>query len=166
MTINKFVVDLPFPPSENALYSTFINIHGLAAVFRRGLTSGKLPSHGDVIRHVKRVLTPEGRRYKQDVSSMMNAHGITTALREFIELHEIIGVSIYVYRPNWYTQRGRPNKNAGDSSNRIKVLQDVLFETIGIDDCHAFFTGAWKLHGPEPKVSVVFAEIPGVIDEF
>lgn len=143
MTPDRFLItDLPLPPSENEIYSDSA----------RG-------------RIVRRYLNKTGKDYKRDVSALLNATGYTTRLREFVEQHVEVELHIFLFRPNWHTKAGLPNCNAGDASNRVKILQDVLFEAIGINDCRAFFTGVRKLHGPE-KANIVFTPMSEVTDYF
>lgn len=130
--------------------------------------------YADVVRgkYVSRILTKSAKNYKQLVSDLMNQSGYTTLLREFIEAHTTVDVWMYVYRSNWYCKNGvpqRPNRNAGDADNRVKILQDTLFKCTGIDDSSAFFTGCRKLpqvEGLDPKVIVRFTKTRDEVDEF
>jgi len=139
---------LAYPPSENAIYSD--------VPFKDRV--GKL--------RVRRILNSVGKEYKRDVSNYMNSTGLTTQLREFIEYHQAVDLYIFLFRPDWYTKAGLPNCQPGDASNRIKILQDVLFESVGINDCHVFCTCPRKVYGEKPAVGVVFRKTPDEVDFF
>ena len=156
----------PIPPSVNECYAT---VNGM------------------------RLLTAKARSYKQIVAEILNTSGMTTQCRDFIYEHITVDLSLYVYRPNWFTQGGqprkeaeivnprrrgikldrpnptqRPNRNAGDADNRTKILQDAIFKTVGLDDCCVFYTGVRKVpssYTGEEKVIVVFRQTPDEIDE-
>lgn len=155
--------EFPLPPSVNDAYAEQIFLKKNA---RFPMTTPKTLYH---YTYATRTLTAKAKAYKQQVSEIMNESGATTYLREFVEYHGTVDLWIYVYKDNWYTKTGepRPNKNAGDCSNRIKVLEDAIFNCIGIDDCHVFFSGVRKMPGGEaPKAVVVVRKTPDVVDEF
>lgn len=137
------------PPSQNACYADIV----------QG-------------RKVWRTLSADGKAYKQYVSMVMDQTGATTQLREYIQEHHTVDVWMYVYKPNWYTKRtGEPNRNAGDADNRVKILQDSIFNCIGVDDCCVFFTGVRKLPSPignpdNEFITVVIRPTVEVVDEF
>ncbi len=142
--IDRFeILNLIYPPSENKLY---------ADITWRDKASGELK--------MRRILSREGEQYKQAVSAALNARGVTTALREFVSYHDTIDFMIFLKKPNWFTVDGRVHKRAGDAPSGIKVLQDTIFEAIGIDDSACFFSGARKIYGKEAMCSVVLTRSP------
>lgn len=148
MSDTLWIKGLPYPPSENAIYSD--------RVFRN--KAGHLVA--------SRFLNSLGTKYKSSVSAILNQTGVTTPLREFIELHDTVDIMVYLGRPNWYTVKGTVSQTAGDTPSPIKILQDIIFETIGINDAHAFFTGSRKVYAKEPSIIVVFSKPPESEDYF
>lgn len=134
---------LPYPVSVNDLY--------------RPINRGN---------YAQIILSSEGRRYKQEISTRLLDAGIAGPLRDYIEYHETIDVYVYAYKPNWKTLKGTPNRNAGDLSNLRKILEDVIFNMIGIDDCCIFGIIDRKLNGPEPRVDVVITAEQQMADLF
>lgn len=115
-----------------------------------------------------RILTSKAKQYKANVANIMDAEQATTDLRLFVRGQESVEMYVYVYRPNWYTKVGKPNRNAGDTDNRIKLLKDAIFNAIGIDDCCVFHDSIRKMpcvEGQE-KVVVVITEVLQEVDLF
>lgn len=154
--------DFPFPPSSNAIYA---DVPFLKGNINYPIT---LNSYRDLITKVgfRRIKTEEAKRYQQDCASILNSTGSTTQLREFVQSHVTIDLSVYLYHPKWITIQGNPNKIAGDTDNRIKLLKDIIFKTIDIDDCCVFFDGVRKVYDKHPKVVVILRNTPDVTDEF
>ncbi len=100
---------IPMPPSVNAIY----------------FTRGK-----------NRVLTTVGRTYKEDVKALIIKDVMTKPSVEFKNVPMILHLTFYfaqIENKN-YQKSGNRFKRI-DVSNRIKILEDAIAETIGIDDC-------------------------------
>lgn len=156
-----FLPEFPMPPSVNALYASIATLkHGAPRV---------LAGIGDIRKWVvmRRTLTSAGRVYKAEASRILIDSGQVGKIRSFIQEHELVDLFLYVHKNNWLTLKGQANKNAGDGDNRVKVVQDSIFSTVGIDDSVVFFTGVRKIHtdGPE-KVVAVLRPTPAEVDEF
>lgn len=147
--LDKYILPpFPLPPSVNKLY--------MEQVIMR---PGQKP-------YAQRILTAEGRKYKQNASQILIDSGCTTSLREFVERNVTVEVHMYVHKDNWYTLKGLPNRKAGDADNRVKVLQDAIFNTIGVDDCTVFYNGVRKVPKGPDKVIVVICKPLDIIDEY
>lgn len=147
----------PMPPSVNEAYSS--------SLFYKAKAPFPIKSHAEMMRKLgsNRVLSEKAKGYKQFISNVMNEQGHTTKLRDFIQEREAIEMRIYVYRSNWYTQSGRPNCNAGDADNRVKVLQDAIMDTVGINDSCIFYSGVRKVScdpGKEHVMVVIHEVVP------
>lgn len=71
-------------------------------------------------KHGRRVLTAEGRSYKELVGHMVKALGIELAGKERFELAFTV----------WF-----PNNRRRDISNIVKLPEDAISEALGFDDC-------------------------------
>jgi Holliday junction resolvase RusA-like endonuclease len=116
----------------------------------------------------RRLLTDKAKRYKANVANIMDEEQATDALRFFVRGQEAVEMYIHIYRSNWYTKAGKPNRNAGDSDNRVKLLKDAIFNAIGIDDCCVFHDSIRKLPCAEgqEKVVVIITEVVPEVDLF
>lgn len=150
----------PLPPSVNKVYD-------YTPFYKNGVRT--ITSYRDLMIHTgyRKVLSKEGRQYKQTVSQLLIDSMQCPTIADWIDAHVTITIDMYIYRKKWLRADGQPNMVAGDGDNRIKILQDVLFETIGRDDCLAFRTSATKVPCDKPDmVYVILSPTPAVLDIF
>ncbi len=110
-------VHIPFfPPSTNHAYLS--------------------TSHG-------RILTKEGKRYKTEVQHFLGQHcpGFIAFFKPNIE-YEILFM-LYFEAGSLYTKSWPKNTEVSrhkriDATNRVKLLEDVITETAGYNDCQHF----------------------------
>lgn len=98
------------PPSVNAIY----------------FTRGK-----------NRVLTTLGKTYKEDIKSVIIQHIMSTKqVLEFKNIPMILHLTFFfTHIENKNYQKSGNRFKRIDVSNRIKILEDAIAETLGIDDC-------------------------------
>jgi Holliday junction resolvase RusA-like endonuclease len=86
-------------------------------------------------RQGRRFLSKEGSDYKRLISiATRNAflnQGFT-----FNPETQYISTEFFFYSPKLFTKQHKLNKKKPDTSNLIKLLEDAIFETLGIDDCY------------------------------
>ena len=112
------------------------------------------------------IKTAKAKSYQQMVINMLRQQGWTTKLADYLEYHVEVDLIFYVYKPNWYTKTGTVNRNAGDTDNNIKLLQDAIFKSCEMDDSAVWFSGCRKMSGDETKVIPVFTKSPDIVDMF
>jgi Holliday junction resolvase RusA-like endonuclease len=137
-----------FPPSTNHIYKP--------TPFR--LPNGK-PS-------TRITLSAAGRKYKQDVSKHLNNSGEMVDIKRFVDTHTFVDMYLFLYRPDWITKDGRPSPKPGDCDNRVKILKDVVFEGVDVNDCAAFAVSVKKVYADSPYVTMVFTNQLQVEDFF
>lgn len=96
--------------------------------------------------HGRRVLTAEGRKFKQEVAILLN----TKPLVWLKPLPE--GARIGLSLRFWFKTRQRT-----DISNRVKLLEDALAEALGFDDCRVdrLFVERAGYDAAQPRCEVV-----------
>jgi Holliday junction resolvase RusA-like endonuclease len=123
------IESIPMPPSVNAIY----------------FTRGK-----------NRVLTTLGKTYKEDVKAIIIQHIMSTQqVEEFKNIPMILHLTFYfsqIENKN-YQKSGNRFKRI-DVSNRIKILEDAISETIGVDDCQFLCVIAEKGQGDTETVTM------------
>lgn len=90
------------------------------------------------------------RDFKKMVSGIVKGKKI-----KFDETEEFISVEIYFYLKNLITKKGCVSKTSSDYDGLIKLIQDSVFQELGIDDsmiCHAIVK---KLPGIEDKTVMI-----------
>lgn len=150
------------PPSVNHAYWDQPFIKG------KTLPRGGIQNYAQLLRHVgcRKVLTDNAERYKQQAIAMLDESGYTVRIRDFVNSHVCVDITFYVHRSKWLTKDGLPNLNAGDVDNRIKILQDAIFQAAGINDAHAFFSGCRKVCRDGDYVVPILQATPEILDEF
>lgn len=129
---------------------------------------GGIRTYGQLIKHVgcRKTLTSASEAYKKHVIGILDASGVTLAIRDFLKTHICVDLIFYIYRDKWLKKDGLPNRMAGDADNRIKILQDAIFTAAGVDDSAVFFSGCRKICSPGDYVIPIFNPTPEVLDEF
>jgi Holliday junction resolvase RusA-like endonuclease len=111
------ISELPIPPSINQLY------------FTKG---------------GRRILTADGRIYKDCIKSALAELGSNAKDLEIPELHNhklSIRMDFFLGRvenKSWSSGKTQTRFKKVDISNRVKVLEDALVEGLGIDDSQFF----------------------------
>lgn len=95
--------------------------------------------------HGRRVLTREGRRFKESVSSMPELIKCRNTLPTWI------AISIHLWLPLFY-KNGKVRRF--DASNRIKLLEDAVCEGLGIDDSRVIRLTVQKVDAKVEAVGV------------
>ena len=81
------------------------------------------------------IISKEGREFKSLVSFLVSKIDSTALMGQFTET-EGLKVSIRFYSDKFYTKDGRIRKRYLDADNLLKVVLDVVFKEIGIDDSY------------------------------
>lgn len=112
------IEQIPMPPSVNSIY----------------FTRGK-----------NRVLTTIGKTYKEDVKAYIIKEILQKPIPDL--KNKPLGLSLHFYfktiENKSYAKTDNRFKRI-DVSNRIKILEDAISETLGIDDCQFIFVFAKK----------------------
>jgi Holliday junction resolvase RusA-like endonuclease len=103
---------IPMPPSVNSLY------------FTKG---------------GKRILTTEGRVYKDSIKQLMADIGSKQSEHDIVMDNIKLSITYDFYfkgveTKSWHTGKSKNRFRKVDISNRVKVLEDGLVEGLGIDD--------------------------------
>jgi Holliday junction resolvase RusA-like endonuclease len=81
------------------------------------------------------IISKEGRDFKQLVSFLVKDIDSSKLMGEFTET-EGLKVSIRFYSDKFYTKDKTIRKRYLDADNLLKVVLDVVFKEIGIDDSY------------------------------
>ena len=81
------------------------------------------------------IVSKEGREFKTLVYFLVRHIDTKTLMGEFTET-EGLKVSIRFYSDKFYTKDGRIRKRYLDIDNLLKVVLDVVFKEIGLDDSY------------------------------
>lgn len=138
----KDILVLPpieMPPSVNDAYMD-------RPVFRKGF-SGVVRNYNELVKNVYSVRskTAMAKSYCQRVSSFLNDTGLTGQVRSFVEARLFVDMELSLFKSNWIKADGTASKTAGDADNRLKILQDCIFDTIGINDAVIFRVTSGKV---------------------
>jgi len=113
----------------------------------------------------RRALTTEGKSYKRRlIDSVIPRFAIDSFAKDLIKENEALTVDITLHLDN-IQNKGWPKKSKTrykriDISNRIKLLEDALFECFGVDDCNVFQLTITKIPSTcVPNRSYVSVEI-------
>lgn len=130
-------VDLPYPPSVNKAYAT--------------------------TRSGRRLLTAEGKLYKQSVRDIIGQKysAITPELARLGKHPLSFSVKLYtrVENKGWSEGKTKNRYKRVDVSNRVKLLEDALFEALGIDDCLVFKLNVEKIDSDDEHVHINLQEV-------
>lgn len=83
----------------------------------------------------KRFMVKPAKDFKKMVSTIVKGKKI-----KFNDKEQFISVEIYFYLKNMITKSGTVSKTSSDYDGLIKIIQDAVFDELGIDDsliCHA-----------------------------
>lgn len=93
----------------------------------------------------RRILTKEARQFKENTAMSLNdEYDILAAFKRNLKNDEIVIVEYILFR-QWINKSDGKSKKI-DADNYIKILQDVLFEVIGIDDRNVWDINIKKAH--------------------
>lgn len=109
-------------------------------------------------RNGRRILSDEGKRYKRKIAVQMAQEFPT--LRSF-ENSDAFSLEIELHMEVLTRSKGAKNRyKRFDVSNRVKVLEDALCESLGIDDCQVMTLKVSKMHTTDPEhTSVVLRKV-------
>lgn len=79
------------------------------------------------------IISKEGREFKDLVSFLVKGIKADDLLGEFTEVKGL-EVQIDFYSQKFYTKDGKIRKRYLDADNLLKVVLDVVFKEIGLDD--------------------------------
>jgi Holliday junction resolvase RusA-like endonuclease len=109
----------------------------------------------------RRFLSKEGSDYKKLVS-IATRNAFLDQGFGFDPDNQYITTEIFFYSPKLFTKQGKINRKKPDTSNLIKLLEDAIFETLGIDDCYNLdFLGVTYNHS-EKSVIVVILRVASI----
>jgi Holliday junction resolvase RusA-like endonuclease len=81
------------------------------------------------------IISKEGREFKSLVSFLVKGMDPSELLGEFTEVKGL-SVEISFYSNKFYTKDGKIRKRYLDADNLLKVMLDVVFKEIGLDDSY------------------------------
>jgi Holliday junction resolvase RusA-like endonuclease len=81
------------------------------------------------------IISKEGREFKSLVSFLVKGIDSSELLGEFTEVKGL-SVEISFYSNRFYTKDGKIRKRYLDADNLLKVMLDVVFKEIGLDDSY------------------------------
>ena len=106
-------IELPMPPTINKAYIT--------------------------TRSGRRILSTEGKAYKQQVKVKV---GLLADLKSIGIADTPVRLEIDLYLPvlnkGWSMGKTKSRYKRVDVSNRVKLIEDAFFESIGVDDSQVF----------------------------
>jgi Holliday junction resolvase RusA-like endonuclease len=79
------------------------------------------------------IISKEGRDFKSVVSFLVKGLDPSDLLGEFTDVKGL-SVEINFYSNKFYTKDGKIRKRYLDADNLLKVILDVIFKEIGLDD--------------------------------
>lgn len=79
------------------------------------------------------IISKEGRDFKSAVSFLVKGVDPSDLLGEFTDVKGL-SVEINFYSNKFYTKDGKIRKRYLDADNLLKVILDVIFKEIGLDD--------------------------------
>ena len=81
------------------------------------------------------IISKEGRDFKSLISFLVKGIDSSELLGEFTEVKGL-SVEISFYSNKFYTKDGTIRKRYLDADNLLKVMLDVVFKEIGLDDSY------------------------------
>jgi len=130
-------VDLPYPPSVNKAYAT--------------------------TRSGRRLLTSEGKLYKQSIRDVIGQKysAYTPELSGLGDKPLCLTVKLYTRTENkgWSEGKAKNRYKRVDVSNRVKLLEDALFEALGVDDSLVFRLVVEKIDSYDEYVHINLQEV-------
>lgn len=107
----------------------------------------------------RRFLTAKGKTFKELIKHAtkraQTAQGFV-----FNKNLEYLSSEVFYYTPKLFTLSGKINQKKPDTSNCFKVLEDAIFETLGIDDCYNLDVDACMRFSKEPIIIVILRTHP------
>lgn len=79
------------------------------------------------------IISKEGREFKSLVTSYLKGLNSSDLLGDFTSVKGL-AVEIYFYSNRFYTKDGNIRKRYLDADNLLKVVLDVIFKEINLDD--------------------------------
>lgn len=129
-------VKLPFPPSVNKAYAT--------------------------TRSGRRLLTSEGKLFKQSVRDIIGQK-YAVATPELSRIGTVpleLTITLYTATENkgWLQGKAKNRYKRVDVSNRVKLLEDAVFESLDSDDCLVFSLHVHKVQSDDEYVHLLLKE--------
>jgi Holliday junction resolvase RusA-like endonuclease len=122
---------LPMPPSVNKAYVSLRN---------------------------RRILSTEGKLYKQAVRDKIGEQYALTPLPNLENTPLELSIELTftdVENAGWSKGKAKNRYKRIDVSNRVKLLEDALFETLDVDDSLVFSLHVTKRAGADASVRVI-----------
>ena len=94
-------------------------------------------------------LKKEAKDFKKFVSSLVQS------TIDFKEGKHFISVEYYFYLTSLYTKAGKINKKSIDLDNCLKILQDSIFDKLGINDAFVLDQKSFKRYGENDCIFVI-----------
>ena len=101
----------------------------------------------------RRFKTLKLKNYKQDILFNIRYRRVDTSALKFLK-GEKLTLHILIDSPTWVTIKEGTIRRS-DITNRIKVLEDAIFEALGIDDSQVWNCLIFKGEKKEVKTHVV-----------
>ena len=119
----------------------------------------KIPSEGMSLNQCyptnkqgRRFLTPRGKEFKELVFHATRKALVKSPMAIDPEKHYLT-MELFFYSAKLLTKAGKINKNKTDLSNKVKLLEDSIFEALGVDDyLNLGFEGIHTFYAPEPMI--------------
>lgn len=102
----------------------------------------------------RRFLSKEGSDFKRLVSIATRNAYLSQGFK-FSEETQFLSTEVFFYSPKLFTKTGKLNQKKPDTSNCIKLLEDAIFETLGIDDCYNLDIHAHYNYSEKPIIVVI-----------
>ena len=129
-------VNLPFPPSVNQAYAT--------------------------TRSGRRLLTSEGKLFKQSIRDIIGQKYavLTPELARIGEVPLSLTITLYTQTENkgWSQGKAKNRYKRVDVSNRVKLLEDAVFESLDVDDSLVFSLHVYKVSSDDEYVHLTLKE--------
>lgn len=99
------------------------------------------------------IISKDGREFKKHIESILEGFDTSKINGEFTET-EGLDVKIEFYSKSFFTKSGNIRKRFLDVDNLLKVILDVVFKRIGIDDSFITKLEVTKNHGYYDKTII------------
>lgn len=112
----------------------------------------------------RRILSKDGKLYKQAVREELGRCYATTPLPSLENTPLSLSIALVfedVENKGWSEGKAKNRYKRVDVSNRVKLLEDALFEALGVDDSLIFSLHVTKEAGDSPHARVTLTPYGG-----
>lgn len=114
---------------------------------KKPLTTNHIYGHA---KNGRKYIKDEGKAFQLMVKLLMRGKTL-----KFDDRSEYLRVEYYFHLKNFFTLKGQINKHSGDCDNFKKLLQDSIFNCLGINDGVICNTEDFKLPGKFDRTIVI-----------